>query len=111
MKLTLHVETDKTEQPLVYEGDDPKAAIKFIEELSDEPKLLTCHFHTEVNGEKRALVRAAKGEDAKSLLEDARAWLGEVEPTLAPKKSKSDEGETMTISKSDVGTLDVGDLK
>lgn len=77
MKLLIHAETDKTEQPLVYEGDSPADAMLFVNGISDTITVLTVNFQTEVNGEARALARVAKGDAVALLVEDGKSWLGE----------------------------------
>lgn len=80
MNISLHIETEKTEQPIVYTGEDTEEAKSLLSDaLDDEVTVLQVNLQTKVNGEARALVRSGKGEAAADLLSDVLAWFEEVE--------------------------------
>lgn len=83
MILTIHVETEKTEQPLIYQGSDAVGACDFLAAIADAPTIIQCNLIAEVNEEARALARTAKGaESCMSLLSDIQAFLNEVAPEV-----------------------------
>ncbi len=76
MNIVIHAETESTDGQNVYEGEDAAEAVDFLDGL-ETVTVLQVNCSAETNGEKRALARTAKGEDAESLKADTLAWLEE----------------------------------
>lgn len=76
MNLVIHAEVEGGDKQSVYEGDSVEEAAAFLESLGTVT-VIQVNFSTEVNGERRALTRSAKGEAAEGLKSDAASWLEE----------------------------------
>lgn len=76
MNIVIHAEVEGGDSQKVYEGDDAAEAQEFLDSL-EGVTVIQVNCSNEVNGEKRALARSAKGEAAEGLKSDAVSWLEE----------------------------------
>lgn len=76
MKIVIHAEVEGGDSQKVYEGGDAVEAQKFLDSLA-KVTVMQANCSSEVNGEKRVLVRSAKGEAVKDLKADAASWIAE----------------------------------
>lgn len=113
IKIQIHAESEGVEGVQTYEGDDPKAALTFVEGLQNVKDLQCSLLSKSETGETRALARRAKGQDSVGLVNDIKAWLNEHDPEYpgnAPAAPPSEERETVTITPQDVATVSAEDL-
>lgn len=80
MTIVIHAETEGGTAVQVYEGEDIAAAKSFVDSL-ENVTIVTCNMsRTTDGGEGRSLARREKGDGAKALAVDIKAWLDEAHP-------------------------------